>query len=82
MHITHHEHHVMASKKKETETSPKGKRVETTVVVQGVVVETLEYDDGMLIETAQHLHCLRFLDLQLNYVGTRRYTGQNVDSFR
>ena len=73
---------------------PKRKRVETTAVVQEVIVETLVYDDGILIQSrfgfmclsrqreAQHLHRFRFLDLQLNSVGTRKYTGQNVDSIR
>ena len=74
---------------------PKGTRVETTAAVQGVMVKTLEYEDGVLTEnrfgfaselttrvTTQHLHCLRFLDLLLNSVGTRKFTGQNVDSIR
>ena len=58
------------------------------------MVEALKYDDGMLVESRfgfvsdvdnkRHntSDCLRFLDLQLNSVGTRKYTGQKVDSTR
>ena len=80
-------------KKRIAERGNNTESVETTAVVQGVMVETLEYEDGMLIESrfsyvselttrGTALALSPISGSSLNSVGTRKYTGQNVDSIR